>query len=113
MSTEAPPRSSSDPYLVVQRSPEFAELRRRLRRFVFPMTVAFFVWYALYVILSAYARDFMDTKLVGHINVALVFGLLQFVTTFLIAWLYERFSSRRLEPMAEQLKARVEQGGGQ
>lgn len=112
MSTEAPPRSS-DPYLAVQRSPEFIGLRKALRGFVFPMTVVFFTWYALYVILSAYARDFMGTKLIGHINVALVFGLLQFVTTFLIAWLYERFSSRRLEPIAQQLKARVENGDTQ
>ncbi|MBX6724184.1 MAG: DUF485 domain-containing protein [Dactylosporangium sp.] len=110
MSTEAPPTSTSNPYLAVQRSPEFGELRRALRRFVFPMTVAFFVWYALYVILSAYARGFMSLKLVGHINVALVFGLLQFVTTFLIAWLYERYATRRLEPAAERLKAQVENG---
>jgi uncharacterized membrane protein (DUF485 family) len=107
MSTEAPPKPSSDPYLEMQRSAEFAGLRKALRSFVFPMTVAFFVWYALYVILSAYARGFMSTKLVGHINVALVFGLLQFVSTFLIAWLYERYSARRLDPVAEELKERT------
>ena len=38
--------------------------------------------------MSSWADDFMDTKLVGNINVALVFGLLQFVSTFVIAWLY-------------------------
>ena len=107
MSTEAPPRSSSDPYLEMQRSAEFTGLRKTLRGFVFPMTVAFFLWYALYVILSAYARDFMSTKLVGHINVALVFGLLQFVSTFLIAWLYARFSARRLDPVADELRQRT------
>ena len=53
---------------------EFDALRRALRRFVFPMTAAFLVWYALYVLLSAYARDFMSTKVVGHINVALSSG---------------------------------------
>ena len=74
-------------------TPEFVELRRRFRGFVFPMTVAFLAWYALYVVLSAYARDFMDTKVVGNLNVAFFFGLLQFVTTFLIAWLYSRFAN--------------------
>jgi uncharacterized membrane protein (DUF485 family) len=98
-------------YAAMQSSPEFAGLRKTLRGFVFPWTVAFLVWYALYVILSAYARGFMDTKLVGHINVALVFGLLQFLSTFLIAWLYERFSSRRLDPVALRLRRRVENGG--
>ncbi|HZN74803.1 MAG TPA: DUF485 domain-containing protein [Micromonosporaceae bacterium] len=109
MTTDAPPRSPSS-YVDVQNSREFAGLRKALRGFVFPMTVAFFLWYALYVILSAYARDFMSTKIVGHINVALVFGLLQFVSTFLIAWLYERYSSRRLDPAAESLRARIESG---
>lgn len=102
-----------DPYVEVQQSEEFGRLRKALRGFVFPMTIAFLLWYLLYVVMSAYARDFMDTKVVGNINVALVFGLLQFVTTFLIAWLYERYSTRRLEPLAQQIKARVESGGSQ
>ena len=32
---------------------------RRFRRFVFPMTALFLVWYFLYVLLAAYAPDFM------------------------------------------------------
>jgi uncharacterized membrane protein (DUF485 family) len=75
------------------------------------MTAAFFIWYALYVILSAYARDFMATKVIGNINVALVFGILQFVTTFLIAWLYARFADRKLDPVADRIRADIEQQG--
>jgi uncharacterized membrane protein (DUF485 family) len=110
---EPPPRATPDAssYLAVEQSPEFAQLRKALRSFVFPMTVVFFAWYALYVILSAYARDFMGTKIVGNINVALVFGLLQFASTFVIAWLYARYASRRLDPLADQLRARVQDGG--
>ncbi|MFI7304350.1 DUF485 domain-containing protein [Micromonospora aurantiaca] len=100
----APAESAAERYLAVQRSDEFAGLRRTLRGFVFPMTVAFFLWYALYVILSAYARGFMGTKLIGNINVALVFGLLQFVSTFLIAWFYSRFASRRVDPVADRIR---------
>jgi uncharacterized membrane protein (DUF485 family) len=115
MSTEtpAPPSTSPrDPYLRLQQSPEFSRLRRSLRNFVFPMTVAFLVWYALYVILSAYARGFMSTKIGGNINVALIFGLLQFVSTFLIAWLYARFASSRLDPAARELRAGIEGDDG-
>ena len=106
---------SGDPlerYLSVQNSEEFAKLRTALRGFVFPMTVAFFLWYALYVILSAYARDFMGTKVVGNINMALIFGLLQFVSTFLIAWLYSRFADRRLDPVADRIRGELETEGG-
>ncbi|WP_051105113.1 DUF485 domain-containing protein [Catelliglobosispora koreensis] len=95
----------------MQSTPEFGALRKALRGFVFPMTAAFFLWYLLYVVLSAYARDFMSIKLIGNINVALVFGLLQFVTTFLIAWLYARFAGRKLDPIADELRAKVENGG--
>jgi uncharacterized membrane protein (DUF485 family) len=112
MTTQVSPTAPPDPdaYIQVQQSPDFIRLRQALRGFVFPMTVAFLLWYALYVILSAYARSFMGTKLVGNINVALVFGLLQFVTTFLIAWLYARYASRRLDPLADQIKHRMEGG---
>jgi len=107
--TSAPPQLD-DPYVRAQQTPEFAGLRRTLRRFVFPMTVAFFLWYALYVLMSAYARDFMGQKIVGNINVALVFGLLQFVSTFVIAWLYARFADRKIDAIADAIKADVEGG---
>jgi uncharacterized membrane protein (DUF485 family) len=89
-------------------SAEFQELRRRFRRFVFPMTAAFLSWYLLYVVLSGWARDFMSTKLVGSINIALVFGLLQFVSTFGIAYWYARHAERRLDPVADELRAEIE-----
>jgi uncharacterized membrane protein (DUF485 family) len=94
----------------VQQSADFIRLRTDLRRFVFPVTAAFLTWYALYVILSAYARGFMGTKVVGNINIALVFGLLQFVSTFLIAWLYARYAGRRLDPEAAAVRDRLEAG---
>lgn len=113
MSSEVVTGAPPDPtdYVATQNSPEFMALRKTLRGFIFPMTVAFFVWYALYVVLSAYARDFMGIKLFGNINVALVFGLLQFVTTFLIAWLYARFASRRLDPVADKIREGLEREG--
>ena len=108
--TSAAPPQLDDPYVRAQQSPEFAGLRRTLRRFVFPMTIAFFLWYSLYVLLSAYARDFMGKVLFGNINVALVFGLLQFVSTFVIAWLYARFADRKIDATADAIKADVEGG---
>jgi uncharacterized membrane protein (DUF485 family) len=118
MSTETPSApSGAEPvpipesrYVEVAHTPEFANLRRVFRRFVFPATAAFLIWYGLYVVMSAYARGFMDTKVVGHINVALVFGLLQFVSTFLIAWLYTRYADNKIDPLADQLRAEVEGG---
>ena len=88
---------------------DFAELRRRYRGFAFPATVAFIAWYALYVVLSMWAQDFMSKQVFGNVNVALVFGLLQFATTFVIAWLYAKYSSRELDPLAHQAGLEVGQ----
>lgn len=108
MSVEREALTDSDRLVSVQRSPEFVELRRKFRRFVFPMTVVFLSWYLLYVIASGWARDFMGQQLWGNINVAYVFGLLQFVSTFLIAWLYERHMNRNVDPLAERLRDELE-----
>jgi uncharacterized membrane protein (DUF485 family) len=93
----------------VQATPEFQQLRRTLRRFVFPATAAFLAWYLLYVLMSAYARDFMGTQLLGNINVAYVFGLLQFVSTFAIAYVYARYADKHFDPLAERIRTQVEE----
>jgi len=96
--------SRHDPvYDRLHETAEFAELRRRYRGFVFPWTVAFLSWYLLYVVMSNWAHDFMSIELWGNINVALVFGLLQFLTTFLLALYYSGFATAKLDPLARQL----------
>jgi uncharacterized membrane protein (DUF485 family) len=91
---------------------DFEELRRRYRRFAFPATVAFMVWYITYVICNNWARDFMDTPVIGHINIAVVFGLLQFLSTFVIAYLYARYSTKNLDPLADKLRHEFESETG-
>ncbi|RMI14169.1 DUF485 domain-containing protein [Cellulomonas triticagri] len=92
----------------VQASAEFTDLRRRFRRFAFPMTAAFLAWYLLYVLLSTYAVDLMARPVVGALNVGLLLGLGQFASTFLITWLYVRHADRRLDPPAEALRHGLE-----
>jgi uncharacterized membrane protein (DUF485 family) len=99
-------------YRDVQVSPDFSELRRRFRRFVFPMTGLFLVWYFLYVLLAAYAPGFMSSRIGGNINVALLFGLGQFVSTFAITMAYVRWADRRLDADADKLRHQLE-GDGQ
>jgi uncharacterized membrane protein (DUF485 family) len=103
-----PGRPSAEAYTRMEADPRFVDLRRRFRNFVFPMTVAFLAWYLLYVVLSAFGRGFMDTKVVGHLNVAFFFGLLQFVSTFLIAWAYSRFANKRIDPTARELRRELQ-----
>lgn len=92
----------------VQSSPDFTELRSRLRRFVFPMSAAFMLWYLGYVLLASYAPDVMAIPVFGHINVGILVGLLQFVSTFVITSLYVRYADAQLDPMAASIRTRME-----
>ncbi|MGA6166568.1 DUF485 domain-containing protein [Amycolatopsis magusensis] len=91
-------------YEAIQRSPEFTGLRSRLRRFIFPMSLLFFAWYLVFVLLAAYAHGFMSTRVFGEVNVAMLLGLAQFASTVLITGAYLRFANRRLDPRVAALR---------
>ena len=95
------PDDRSQAYIAVAGSPEFAALRRTFRRFVFPLFALFLVWYLLYVLMSNYAHDFMSRQVVGNVHVGMVFGLLQFVSTFIITMVYRRWADRKFDPVAD------------
>lgn len=95
-------------YQRIHATDDFTALKRSYLRFVFPMTIAFMVWYLLYVVASNWAHDFMSTQVVGNVNVALVFGILQFVSTFLIAWWYARHMKQNIDPIADDLRGQFE-----
>lgn len=99
-----------DPWAAAHTSAEFATLRRRLHGFVFPVSAFFLAWYFLYVLLAAFAPAFMAIKVVGNINIGLIFGLLQFVTTFAITTAYVRYADRRLDPISGRIREQVEGG---
>lgn len=111
MSTSAGPNKAERPLLThaeVYASPEFAALRHRFRSFIFPLTAAFLTWYFLYVLLAAFAPSFMAIKVFGNVNVGMVFGLLQFVSTFAITMWYRRWANNVFDPEAAKMRALIE-----
>ena len=95
-------------YRAAQASPEFAELRRQFRSCAVPMTVAFLAWYLLYVLLSTYAPGFMATPVFGNVNLGILLGLAQFVSTFAITHLYVAHANRSTDPIADEMRERLE-----
>jgi uncharacterized membrane protein (DUF485 family) len=85
-----PPTPSGDQFIEMQRS------------------AFFLIWYAVYVLLGAFAHDFMATKVIGEINLGVILGLLQFVTTFVITGAYVKFANRELDPRAEAIRNKME-----
>ncbi|MEU0244117.1 DUF485 domain-containing protein [Streptomyces sp. NPDC006235] len=96
--------AAADVYLEVQRSAAFQEVRRRYRRFVVPAFVAFFAWYVGYVVAATAAPELMARPVVGAVNVGLVAGLGQFLTTFLFTWAYSRHARLRRDRAALDLR---------
>lgn len=95
-------------YLQVQESEPFRTLRKDHRSFVFPLAVVFLVWYFVYVLLAAFAPQFMAQRVWGDITVGLLFGLGQFVTTFAITMGYVAFANRRLDPQSASIRSTLE-----
>lgn len=91
-------------YEELHASADFQELRQKYRRFALPATVGFLAWYLLYVLMANWATGFMNIKLIGNINVALVFGLLQFVSTFAIAYFYAKHMNKHVDPLARRVE---------
>ena len=92
----------------VQSTEQFKELRKRHRSFVFPLSIAFLLWYFAYVLLADYAVEFMSTKVWGNINIGLLLGLLQFVSTFAITGWYVSYANRKLDPIAAEIRQEIE-----
>ncbi|MHA7296066.1 DUF485 domain-containing protein [Pseudarthrobacter sp. MDT3-1] len=105
---ETPDAAASVDFEQVQSTERFQELRKRHRSFVFPMAIAFLLWYFAYVLLADYAVEFMSTKVWGNINIGLILGLLQFVSTFAITGWYVSYSNRKLDPIAAEIRHEIE-----
>ncbi|GAA3594449.1 hypothetical protein GCM10022198_17830 [Klugiella xanthotipulae] len=95
-------------YQEVEKDPTFRELKKRHRSFVFPLAIAFLAWYIAYVFLAAYAHEFMARPVFGAINMGIVLGLGQFVTTFAITTWYVSYANRKLDPLAAKMRAKLE-----
>ncbi|MER6242291.1 DUF485 domain-containing protein [Streptomyces griseorubiginosus] len=96
--------AAADVYLEVQRSAAFQEVRSRYRRFVVPAGIGFFVWYVAYVVTATSAPALMARPVAGAVNVAMLAGLGQFLTTFLLTWAYARHARLRRDRAALELR---------
>ncbi|MGV4987269.1 DUF485 domain-containing protein [Streptomyces sp. NRAIS4] len=93
-----------DVYVQVQRSAAFQEVRTRYRRFVVPGVAAFLAWYVGYVVTATAAPGLMARPVAGAVNVAMLAGLGQFLTTFLLTWAYARHARLRRDRAALELR---------
>ena len=89
-------------WAAIERLPEFRALVRAKRAFVVPATLFFLVYYFALPALVGYWPAVMSRPVVGHINIAYLFALSQFVMAWLLMAMYVR-RARRYDRMADAL----------
>ena len=87
----------------IERSPEFQELVRRRRSFVVPCTIFFLAWYFGFILLTAYASDFMSERVYEGLTVGYCLALTQFVMVLALGIMYLRRSDRDYDPLAARV----------
>ena len=101
MDTSDPALARID-YEAIERSPEFQELVRRRRGFVLPCTAFFLTWYLGFILLCAYAPDFMGESVYEGLTVGYCLALTQFAMVFVLGLWYLRKADRVFDPLAER-----------
>jgi uncharacterized membrane protein (DUF485 family) len=92
-------------WAAIERSEEFRALVRAKRAFVVPASLLFVVYYFALPALVGYWPEVMSTRVVGHINVAYLFALSQFVMAWALMAAYVR-RARVFDRMVEQVLQR-------
>jgi len=90
--TEEPAQSQSI-WDRIAASTEFKDLMATKKIFIAPAFIFFVVYYFALPVLVGYAPQFMETKVIGNVNLAYLFALSQFFVAWIIAGLYVKAAS--------------------
>ena len=101
MEASAPQDAERDiDWEAIERSPEFQELVTKRKAFVLPGTIFFLSWYMGFILLAAYAEDFMSRRVYEGLTVGYCLALTQFVMVLVLGLLYLKKSSQVFDPLA-------------
>src|SRR5579871_3900904 len=92
-------------------SKEFQDLMATKKMFIVPAFIFFVVYYFALPVLVGYAPKFMDTKVIGQVNLAYLFALSQFFVAWIIAALYVRAASN-FDRLAKDILDKAEDAKG-
>jgi uncharacterized membrane protein (DUF485 family) len=109
--TAAPTAGAIDWDAAVQ-EPTFVELQRSRRRFIVPATTFGLAWMLAWVILIAYAPDFMGESIYEGLTVAYLTGFSQYVVVWVLAWMYLRRAKHVWAPLQREAVERLRDGQG-
>lgn len=95
-------------YEKVVNGPRFTELMSKRKKFIVPLTIFFLLFYFSLPVLTSYTT-ILNAPAIGDISWAWIFGLAQFVMTWVLCTLYVRKSSS-FDRQASQVIAELDEG---
>jgi uncharacterized membrane protein (DUF485 family) len=90
---EAPAGGQAVDWTMISQQPEYLALLAAKKKFLVPATIFFVVYYFLLPISVGWAPDLMKTEIIGHANIAYVFGFSQFIMAWVLAAMYVKVSA--------------------
>jgi len=87
-------------WVAAERSPEFQELLKRRRAFIVPATVFYLAWFFGFILLTAYAEDFVGESVIDGLTVGYCLALTQFIMVWVLTAMYRRRADRVFDPLA-------------
>jgi uncharacterized membrane protein (DUF485 family) len=90
-------------------SREFNDLMATKKTFIVPAFIFFVVYYFALPVLVGYAPEFMDTKVIGNVNLAYLFALSQFFVAWIIAALYVK-AANNFDRLAKDILDKSDKG---
>jgi uncharacterized membrane protein (DUF485 family) len=94
----------------LEQTEEFRQLVKARWRFVAPATVFFLAYYFALPLSNGLFPNVMRTEIIGHINLAYLFALSEFVMAWVLAYFYIRQAGRVFDPLAEKVRQRASKG---
>jgi uncharacterized membrane protein (DUF485 family) len=93
----------------IAESTEFKDFMATKRTFIVPAFIFFVIYYFALPVLVGYAPHFMDTRVLGKVNLAYLFALSQFFVAWIIAGLYVKAASN-FDRLAKDILDKADKG---
>lgn len=83
-------QTSDVDWQAIEDDKDFRELIREKRNFIVPATIVFLVYYFGFLIVVGYFPSVAEIDVVGHVNIAYIIAISEFVMAWIIVYLYAR-----------------------
>ena len=104
-------QADSANWQALENDSDFRTLVREKRNVILPLTIIFIVYYFGFLILVGYFPGIVETDVIGHINIAYLFALSQFILAWIIVYVYVR-QANIFDKLARSIVNKVKGGQG-